>query len=86
MAPKTIRFGSAKLTPEASGERTMTGTRRSPARIAGFIEHGFAAGRGDAAAEAVGNLVVAQHGGEALDVALMRRGEHDARLRLPSGF
>ena len=58
----------------------MTGTRRSPAMIAGFFKHGFAAGVWSAAAEAVGNLVVAQDGGEALDVALMRGGKHDARF------
>ena len=57
----------------------MTGTRRSPARIAGFVKDGFARAR-DAAAEAVGNLVVAQHGGQALDVALVGRGEHDAHF------
>ena len=33
-----------------------------------------------AAAEAIGNLVLAQHGGEALDVALVGGGEHDVRL------
>ena len=38
---------------------------------------------GNAAAEAVGDLVLAQHGGEALDFALVGRGKHDARFRLP---
>ena len=33
-----------------------------------------------AAAEAIGDLVLAQHGGQALDVALIGRGEDDARF------
>jgi len=41
-------FDSPKTTPAANGERTITGTRRSPARKAAFVEHGFgrAAARG----------------------------------------
>ena len=49
-------------------------------QVAGFLEHGLAAGVHGAAAEAVGDLVLAQHGGQALDVALVGGGEHDVRL------
>ena len=48
--------------------------------VAGFVEHGFAAGARHAAAEPVRNLVIAQNGCQALDVALMRSGEHDPRF------
>ena len=48
--------------------------------VAGFVEHGFAAAVDGAAAEAVGDLVLAQDSGHAFDVALVGGGEDDVRL------
>ncbi len=47
--------------------------------VAGFFEHGLAAGV-RTTADAVGDLVFAHHGGEALDVAQVGGGEHDVRF------
>ncbi len=48
--------------------------------MAGFVVEVFAAGMRGAAAEAIGKLVFAQDGGEALDFRLVGRGEEDALL------
>ena len=48
--------------------------------VAGFFKHHVAARLWNAAAQTVGDLIIAQDGGEALDVALMHGGKHDARF------
>ncbi len=53
---------------------------------AGFFKHHVAARLWNAAAKTVGDLVIAQDSGEALDVALMHSSKHDAGFRLHQLF
>ena len=79
-----IRLGKA----DARGKRRAHNDRHAQiaGQVAGLVEHGFAAGMRGAAAQPIGNLVLAQHRGHALHIALVRRGQHDARAPAASGF
>ena len=74
-----IRFGKAdargNLRAHDDGDAQVAG------QVAGLVEHGFAGGMRGAAAQPIGNLVLAHHGGHALHIALRGHGENDALLR-----
>ncbi len=76
-----MRLASGKLTPAESWRAHDDGDAHVAGEVAGFLKHGFAAAVDGAAAEAIGDLVLAQDGGHAFDVALVGGGEDDVRLR-----